>query len=98
MTVTLTPGTYTLGAWIATEALGLPDTERRGVRITLKNEALTSGSGNVAATAIVQGTHDWHWVSTRAVITRTGEYTVKIWAHGKPNGTAWIDAVSLIQE
>jgi PKD repeat protein len=98
MTVTLTPGTYTLGAWIATEALGTQDTERRGVRITLKNEALTSGSGNVAATAIVQGTHDWHRVSTRAVITRTGEYTVKIWAHGKPNGTAWIDAVSLIQE
>jgi PKD repeat protein len=98
MTVTLTPGTYTLGAWVATEALGMQDTERRGVRITLKDEALTSGSGNVAATTIVQGTHDWHWVSTRAVIGKAGEYTVKVWAHGKPNGTAWIDAVSLLLE
>jgi PKD repeat protein len=98
MTVTLTPGTYTLGAWIATEALGVQDTATRGVRVTLKNEAITSGSGNIAATAIVQGTHNWHWVSTQAVVTKAGEYTVKIWAHGKPNGTAWIDAVSLIQE
>ena len=98
VTMTLEPGTYTLGAWIATEELGTQDTQSRGVRLVLKDEALTSGSGSIAATAIVQGTHDWHWVSTRVVIARSGDYTVKIWAHGKPNGTAWIDAVSLIQE
>lgn len=96
--MTLEPGTYTLGAWIATEKLGTQDTQSRGVRLVLKDEALTSGSGSIAATAIVQGTHGWHWISTRVMIARSGDYTVKIWAHGKPNGTAWIDAISLIQE
>jgi hypothetical protein len=96
--MTLEPGTYTLGAWIATEELGTQDTQSRGVRLVLKDEALTSGSGSIATTAIVQGTHDWHWVSTRVVIARNGAYTVKIWVHGKPNGAAWIDAVSLVQE
>ncbi len=98
MTVSLEPGVYTLSADIATDRLGTQDGKRRGVRVSLKDESIRRGSGNIASTPVVQGSHDWHRKDLRVVIQQEGDYTVRIEAVNKPNGRAWIDAVSLIQE
>ncbi len=98
MTVTLLPGVYTLSADLATDRLGTQDGRRRGVRISLKDESIQTGSGVIASTEVVRGTRDWQRLSQRVVIEREGDYTVRIEAYNKPNGRAWIDAVSLIKE
>lgn len=98
MTVWLEAGAYTLCATRASERLGLQDGKRRGVRVSLKDESIQQGSGNIASTATVQGTHDWHQTCQPVAIQRARNYTVRIEAMNKPNGWAWIDAVSLRQE
>ncbi len=98
MTVWLEAGAYTLCATMASERLGLQDGKRRGVRVSLKDESIQQGSGNIASTATVQGTHDWHQTCQPVAIQRAGNYTVRIEAMNKPNGWAWIDTVSLRQE
>ncbi len=98
MSVLLEPGAYVLCTDIATDRLGIQDGKRRGVRVSLKDESIQRGSGNIASTSTVQGTHDWHQTCQRVVIQQEGDYTVRIEAVNKPNGWAWIDAVSLMKE
>ncbi len=98
LTVGLEAGRYTLCAHIATDQLGTQDGRRRGVRVSLKDESIRQGSGNIASTPTIQGTHDWHCTCEPVAVQRDGDYTVRIEAINKPNGWAWVDAVSLLPE
>ena len=97
-TVTLTPGRYRFGAWIATDALGLEPSRTRGIRLALKDESITTGSGNIASTPIIRGTTPMQWVSAEVDIVETGTYTLQIQAYNNPEGEAWIDGVSFMQQ
>jgi PKD repeat protein len=96
-TVTLTPGRYIFGAWIETAALGVEPSRTRGIRLSLKDESSTQGSGNIASTPIIRGTTPMLWVSAEAEIAETGNYTLQIQTYNHPAGEAWIEGVSLMR-
>jgi len=98
MTVWLEPGVYALCADLATDRLGTQDGKRRGVRVSLKDESIQQGSGNIASTSMLRGTHNWHQICQGVEIQQEGDYTVRIEAVNQPNGRAWIDGVSLIKK
>ena len=97
-TLTLTPGHYTFGAWIATESLGPDQSRTRGVRLALRDESITTGSRNIASTPIIRGTTSVQWVGAEVDIVATGRYTLRVQTYNRPAGEAWIDGVSLIKQ
>jgi hypothetical protein len=93
-TVTLDPGLYTVEAWARTEALG-GKAPRSGVRVCLDARPRFNWWH---CTPVASGTTSWtHLRKSGIVVHERGSYRVSLGAYGAPEGTAWLDDVSLTE-
>ncbi len=95
--VPLKKGSYRIGAWVKTANLG--NSKPAGVRICLAAPTSWPARFGGGCTAVIKGTHDWHYVeTTRIVITQKTPARFSLSAYGAPDGTAWFDDVELRRE
>jgi hypothetical protein len=93
-TVTLEPGLYTVEAWARTEALG-GKAPRSGVRACLDARPRLNWW---QCTPVARGTTAWTALRQSGIVVRErGAYRVTVGAYGAPDGTAWLDDISLTE-
>ncbi len=93
-TLALKMGVYNFGAWIKVSALAA--TTGQGVRLCLGAPVSFPHTLTNACTNVVKGTADWQYVeSTSIALPQDSNAAVLIDAYGDPDGTAWIDDVTV---
>jgi hypothetical protein len=92
--VSVTKGVYTLSAWVKTDGLG--DPAGSGVRLVL--DSRSAGVNEWGASAVISGTGDWKRYDVGPVAIATDRTVrVRLESYHGPDGTAWIDDVTLVQ-
>ncbi|MDE3165231.1 MAG: hypothetical protein KGN36_05445, partial [Acidobacteriota bacterium] len=93
-TLALKKGVYSFGAWIKVSALAA--TTGQGLRLCLEAPVSYPHSLTNVCTNVVKGTADWQFIeSTSIALPQDSNAAVVIDAYGDPDGTAWIDDVTV---
>ena len=94
-TVTLEPGLYTIEGWVRAERLGAA-APRSGLRLCLDGRPRVDWW---RCTPVARDTTGWtRLVQPSIAVRERGTYRVTAGAYGKPDGVAWVDAVSVAEE